>query len=167
MFRSLVVTRVASLHHRIINAHQQQRQLLDVAAMVVTSSRWFVYFSTSSTSSQDFTMIPFQNNSTIRWLSSSVTQKTMNVHVEESVNNENSDDKENITEPKGEIKAACGPLPNDDDEEEEEQEEMFVDPHESFEHSSREWGGPRRGGRLPEPTRYGDWERNGRCSDFG
>jgi hypothetical protein len=50
--------------------------------------------------------------------------------------------------------------------EEEEQEEMFVDPHESFEHEKREWGGPRRGGRLPEPTRYGDWERNGRCSDF-
>jgi hypothetical protein len=26
----------------------------------------------------------------------------------------------------------------------------------------REIGGPR----GPEPTRYGDWERNGRCSDF-
>jgi len=26
----------------------------------------------------------------------------------------------------------------------------------------REHGGPR----GPEPTRYGDWERNGRCSDF-
>ena len=25
-----------------------------------------------------------------------------------------------------------------------------------------EIGGPR----GPEPTRYGDWERNGRCSDF-
>jgi len=25
-----------------------------------------------------------------------------------------------------------------------------------------EHGGPR----GPEPTRYGDWERNGRCSDF-
>ncbi|KVI07101.1 succinate dehydrogenase assembly factor 4, mitochondrial-like [Cynara cardunculus var. scolymus] len=25
-----------------------------------------------------------------------------------------------------------------------------------------EYGGPR----GPEPTRYGDWERNGRCSDF-
>ncbi|KAK8970335.1 hypothetical protein KSP40_PGU016240 [Platanthera guangdongensis] len=25
-----------------------------------------------------------------------------------------------------------------------------------------EVGGPR----GPEPTRYGDWERNGRCSDF-
>ncbi|HYW03153.1 MAG TPA: DUF1674 domain-containing protein [Gammaproteobacteria bacterium] len=26
----------------------------------------------------------------------------------------------------------------------------------------REIGGPS----GPEPTRYGDWERNGRCSDF-
>lgn len=26
----------------------------------------------------------------------------------------------------------------------------------------REIGGPA----GPEPTRYGDWERNGRCSDF-
>ena len=25
-----------------------------------------------------------------------------------------------------------------------------------------EWNGPR----GPEPTRYGDWERGGRCSDF-
>lgn len=29
-----------------------------------------------------------------------------------------------------------------------------------------EWGGPTRGGKRPEPTRYGDWERKGRCSDF-
>jgi hypothetical protein len=26
----------------------------------------------------------------------------------------------------------------------------------------REIGGPK----GPEPTRYGDWEQNGRCSDF-
>lgn len=62
---------------------------------------------------------------------------------------------------------ACG---IDDDEEhdddEMEQEEMFVEPHDSFEFRSREWGGPRRGGRFPEPTRYNDWERKGRCSDF-
>jgi hypothetical protein len=47
-----------------------------------------------------------------------------------------------------------------------EEEDMFVDPHESFAIRVREWGGPRRGGRFPEPTRYNDWERNGRCSDF-
>ncbi|XP_050221760.1 uncharacterized protein LOC126671956 [Mercurialis annua] len=27
---------------------------------------------------------------------------------------------------------------------------------------TEEFGGPK----GPEPTRYGDWERNGRCSDF-
>jgi hypothetical protein len=28
--------------------------------------------------------------------------------------------------------------------------------------TAREIGGPK----GPEPTRYGDWEHNGRCSDF-
>mmetsp|Transcript_1776 Transcript_1776/g.2385 ORF Transcript_1776/g.2385 Transcript_1776/m.2385 type:complete len:109 (-) Transcript_1776:56-382(-) len=56
---------------------------------------------------------------------------------------------------------------NNNNNEEEEQEEMFVDPYFTFEYSTaREWGGPTRGGRLPEPTRFGDWERKGRCSDF-
>jgi len=30
----------------------------------------------------------------------------------------------------------------------------------------QEWGGPTRGGRMQEPTRFGDWERKGRCTDF-
>ena len=60
--------------------------------------------------------------------------------------------------------AACGDI--DDTDDAMEQEDMFVDAHESFEFQQREWGGPRRGGRLPEPTRFGDWERKGRCSDF-
>lgn len=55
---------------------------------------------------------------------------------------------------------------NNDDDDEMEQEDMFVEPHDSFEFRTLEWGGPRRGGRLPEPTRYGDWERKGRCTDF-
>ena len=33
---------------------------------------------------------------------------------------------------------------------------------ESTAQTPREWGG-REG---PEPTRYGDWEKNGRCIDF-
>ena len=61
---------------------------------------------------------------------------------------------------------ACGDVDDDDDDDDMEQEEMFVDAHESFEHQVSEWGGPRRGGRLPEPTRFGDWERKGRCTDF-
>lgn len=32
----------------------------------------------------------------------------------------------------------------------------------SRENSEEEYGGPK----GPEPTRYGDWERNGRVSDF-
>ena len=64
--------------------------------------------------------------------------------------------------------AACGDIDSDDEDDEMEQEEMFVDAYESpsFDHGRAEWGGPRRGGRLPEPTRFGDWERKGRCSDF-
>lgn len=65
--------------------------------------------------------------------------------------------------------AACGDVDSDDDDDDGmEQEEMFVDAYKSpsFDHGEQEWGGPRRGGRLPEPTRYGDWERKGRCSDF-
>lgn len=61
--------------------------------------------------------------------------------------------------------SACGE-DNEKGDDEMEQEEMFVQPHESFEHKVLEWGGPRRGGRLPEPTRFGDWERKGRCTDF-
>ncbi|TMW64743.1 hypothetical protein Poli38472_011623 [Pythium oligandrum] len=29
-----------------------------------------------------------------------------------------------------------------------------------------EYGGPTHGGKYKEPTRFGDWERKGRCSDF-
>ncbi len=52
------------------------------------------------------------------------------------------------------------------DEDEMEQEEMFVPAHVSLGHDKIEWGGPRRGGRYSEPTRFGDWERKGRCTDF-
>ena len=48
------------------------------------------------------------------------------------------------------------------DTEEEDREEMFV----LGPDGTREWGGPTRGGKMPEPTRFGDWERKGRCSDF-
>jgi len=47
-----------------------------------------------------------------------------------------------------------------------EQEDMFVEADPSLGHSTVEWGGPRRGGRFSEPTRFGDWERKGRCTDF-
>jgi hypothetical protein len=47
------------------------------------------------------------------------------------------------------------------EEEEDEMEEMFVQGPAGI-----EWNGPTRGGKRPEPTRYGDWERKGRASDF-
>ena len=51
--------------------------------------------------------------------------------------------------------------------EEDEQEDMFVTADPSLGVGERkEWGGPRRGGRYEEPTRFGDWERKGRCTDF-
>jgi len=54
-----------------------------------------------------------------------------------------------------------------EEEEEEEQEEMFVTADPVLGHGTiKEWGGPRRGGSLAEPTRFGDWERKGRCTDF-
>ena len=48
-----------------------------------------------------------------------------------------------------------------DDEMADDLEEMFIDGP-----AGVEWGGPTRGGQRPEPTRYGDWERKGRTSDF-
>ena len=58
-------------------------------------------------------------------------------------------------------------ISNVEEDEEDEQEEMFVtaDPVLGI-GNIQEWGGPRRGGRMLEPTRFGDWERKGRCSDF-
>lgn len=46
---------------------------------------------------------------------------------------------------------------------EEEEEEMLM-PGPSL--GMKEWGGPTRGGKRLEPTRYGDWDRMGRVSDF-
>ncbi|KAG5175099.1 hypothetical protein JKP88DRAFT_172801, partial [Tribonema minus] len=46
--------------------------------------------------------------------------------------------------------------------EEEDMEQMFVPGPDG----SMEYGGPTRGGKLAEPTRFGDWERKGRCTDF-
>jgi hypothetical protein len=48
-------------------------------------------------------------------------------------------------------------------EEAEEEEDMFVVGPAG---GVFEWNGPTRGGKKPEPTRYGDWERNGRAVDF-
>jgi hypothetical protein len=49
------------------------------------------------------------------------------------------------------------------EEEDDEMEDMFIAGPSL---NKVEWRGPTRGGARPEPTRYGDWERKGRCSDF-
>ncbi|KAI9913664.1 hypothetical protein PsorP6_006549 [Peronosclerospora sorghi] len=49
---------------------------------------------------------------------------------------------------------------NLDDEDDDVEDMVAVGP------SGVEYGGPTRGGKLKEPTRFGDWERKGRCSDF-
>ncbi|KAG7388330.1 hypothetical protein PHYPSEUDO_012708 [Phytophthora pseudosyringae] len=49
---------------------------------------------------------------------------------------------------------------SDDLDDDEEEETVAIGP------SGVEYGGPTRGGKLKEPTRFGDWERKGRCSDF-
>jgi hypothetical protein len=48
-----------------------------------------------------------------------------------------------------------------EEEEEEELEDMWIMGPKGI-----EWGGPTRGGKHKEPTRFGDWERKGRCTDF-
>ena len=55
----------------------------------------------------------------------------------------------------------CGPVPDEDEDDLNEWEEMFIPGPAGI-----EWNGPTRGGKRPEPTRYGDWERKGRASDF-
>ena len=47
-------------------------------------------------------------------------------------------------------------------------EEAPQPPAPGTEHSDAPVGAPREigGPSGPEPTRYGDWERNGRCHDF-
>ena len=59
--------------------------------------------------------------------------------------------------PPTKINVAIDAETDDDDD----MEDMFVDTS-----MGKEWGGPTRGGRMPEPTRFGDWERKGRTSDF-
>jgi ubiquinone/menaquinone biosynthesis C-methylase UbiE len=49
------------------------------------------------------------------------------------------------------------------EEEEEEEDEDFVD---FTDPTTGEWNSPTKGGRMPEPTRHGDWHHKGRCTDF-
>lgn len=63
-----------------------------------------------------------------------------------------------VQKPKGALKEECGTLPAVDDDLED--NVQMIDPN------TKEWGGPTKGGTMPEPTRYGDWQGKGRCTDF-
>ena len=66
-----------------------------------------------------------------------------------------SKDAKSVDAAEPEAASACGEVDDDDDD-----IVQMVDP------ATGEWGGPTRGGTMPEPTRFGDWERKGRCADF-
>ena len=106
---------------------------------------------------------------------SSITQQVAvsnDVKVTISSNNNSSTSTDNTndsaTSSSGSSCSQGIPLDTDNnDDEEEEQEDMFVTADPILGHGTiKEWGGPRRGGSLAEPTRFGDWERKGRCTDF-
>lgn len=63
-----------------------------------------------------------------------------------------------IKPPKKEVDDKCGPLPAEEDD--------LSDMVQMVDPGTQEWGGPTKGGSMPEPTRFGDWERKGRCTDF-
>ena len=99
----------------------------------------------------------FQRNFTV----STMKDESM-VQVTKKLTSKKKDGEEKIILPN------CN-LPPDggiDEQDEDEMEEMFVEPHPSLGTEQIEWGGPTRGGRFAEPTRFGDWERKGRCTDF-
>ena len=124
------------------------------------SSQNWTKFSNGSASTNIMSRRPFHISSNCMKLDD------VHVTIESTKRNTNT---EQSTTPSSESGSSCSQgIPNiDNDDEEEEQEEMFVtsDPILGV-GSIPEWGGPRRGGSLKEPTRFGDWERKGRCTDF-
>ena len=55
--------------------------------------------------------------------------------------------------------SGTGPI----EEEDEDDDDDFVD---FTDPTTGEWNSPTKGGRMPEPTRHGDWHHKGRCTDF-
>jgi hypothetical protein len=68
---------------------------------------------------------------------------------------------ENLNKPQAETNEKD--LPNESQEDNQDDEDDDYDDSGNFVNKATgEVGGPR----GPEPTRFGDWEKNGRCSDF-
>ena len=97
-----------------------------------------------------------RNDNVNRFCTSTILKnKNNNVNInnnKEKIDNKKPNEKTN----------KCSTTDNDNNDYElDELEDMFVMGPKGI-----EWNGPTRGGRQPEPTRYGDWERKGRASDF-
>jgi len=103
------------------------------------------------------------NDSSAKLLS--MSRRFLSSNAKESVIVSKFDSKQENNDIEGVRTSSCGPPPDEDDDDDY-TEEMFVQPHFTIGHQFVEWGGPTRGGRLSEPTRFGDWERKGRCTDF-
>ena len=65
------------------------------------------------------------------------------------------DGQESNKAPETDKKTSTTEIPSDDD-----------DPFAAFPNDTNPKTGEKGGPRGPEPTRYGDWERKGRCIDF-
>ena len=70
---------------------------------------------------------------------------TIHVHHESSLSHDHEHDHDHNNEH----------VSDKEEEDDDMMEDMFVDPHSSFGHDKQEWGGPTRGGRYGEPTRFG------------
>ncbi|KAK5583001.1 hypothetical protein RB653_004591 [Dictyostelium firmibasis] len=89
----------------------------------------------------------------IVYLNATKQTKKINCCFYSTINNNSNN---NNTNKKVEISKENQELLSDLEEEEDFSNEPYVNP------KTKEIGGPR----GPEPTRYNDWERNGRVSDF-
>ena len=100
----------------------------------------------------------FQNHNIVYHFSFPYLKK--NYLCSQITKNDNSKKKNEISEKsfeKNHRKIDCGEIQDENIE----MEDMFCETS-----VGKEWGGPMRGGQFYEPTRYGDWERKGRCTDF-
>ena len=109
-------------------------------------------------------ILKYKNNNTIsmKYWTSTIRYDNNNINKDINIksNTININNENNKNEKSNNNKCSTTNDNNNDDDLVE-LEEMFV-----MGPKGMEWNGPTRGGQRPEPTRYGDWERKGRASDF-
>lgn len=106
-----------------------------------------------STTASNPTLFRTGSEHLTRSVSNSVTRLLFSSSSSSSTQNHN--EKEQTQTPKPESL-------HDNDKQSQKEEEEDDDDDIDMNKETGEVGGPK----GPEPTRYGDWERNGRCSDF-